>query len=229
MIVIVEFPAAIVDETVKVAVTELPAFALAGEKLSVTPAGAFAARPTLPLNPFVAAIAIVKVVDLPCCKLTELIDGVMVKLGAAITAKATVAVRVIVPLVPVIVIVELPAANVDETVKVAVTELPAFALAGEKLSVTPAGTFAARPTLPLNPFVPAIAIVKVVDLPCCKLAELSDGVIVKLGTAAGAEVGHSVTSRFASTEPSPVARLNVPPLAVKPFTPGTVLLPDGVE
>ena len=92
LIVIVEFPIATVDETLNVTATVVPGFALAGEKLSVTPPADLAVRLTISLDPPVPAIAIVREVDLPCAKLTEFIDGVMVKVGAAVTAKATVAV-----------------------------------------------------------------------------------------------------------------------------------------
>jgi hypothetical protein len=39
---------------------------------------------------------------------------------------------------------------------------------------------------------------------------------------------HWLTSIPPSTDPNPVARLYADPLAVKPVTPGTLLLPDGV-
>jgi hypothetical protein len=68
-------------------------------------------------------------------------------------------VAVATPLVPVTTIVPLPAAAVADGLTVTVAVLPAFKVAGLKLTVTPVGAVAARVMLLVNPLVAPTATV----------------------------------------------------------------------
>ena len=124
------------------------------------------------------------------------------------TVSPTVVVAVVLPLAPVIVMFEAPAAAVFATVRVAVVLAPALTLAGVKLRVTPAGVLAVRFTVPLNPLVALTATVKVVDFPCNKDFDAAEALRLNpAGVVTVPEPGQPFTSRFASTDPRPVARL----------------------
>src|SRR5579863_7148158 len=84
------------------------------------------------------------------------------------------------PDVPVIVTVELPTAAAALAARVSVLLAEPF---GAKLAVTPLGRpDAARLTLPVNPFVAAIAIVSVALAPCAMLRLVACATRLKSGT-----------------------------------------------
>jgi hypothetical protein len=70
------------------------------------------------------------------------------------------------------------------------------------------------------------------EAPCATTTELDAAVSVSVGgcipVTPPAPAPQLLTSTAPSTDPSPVARLYSPPLAVNPVTPGTLLFPDGV-
>jgi hypothetical protein len=110
---------------------------------------------------------------------------------------------------------------------VAVADVPGTIDAGLKLTVTPAGAFAVNATAFLPAPLSVTLSVSVVVLPTCTVPVVAEGANAKSGPVA-VPPPHALTSSAPSTDPRPVARLNVPPLAVDPGTPGTLLLPEGV-
>ena len=100
-------------------------------------------------------------------------------------------------------------------------------------AVTPAGSpLTAKRMFPLNdPPVPIVRLT-VPEAPCATTIELDAAVSVSVGgcipVTPPAPAPQLLTSTAPSTDPSPVARLYSPPLAVNPVTPGTLLFPDGV-
>jgi len=131
-----------------------------------------------------------------------------VSVGGFSTVSPTVVVAVELPLAPVIVMFEAPAAAVLATVRVAVALAPGLTLAGLKLRVTPAGVLAVRFTVPLNPPVALTATVKAADFPGNRDSDAAEVVKVNpAGVVTEPEPGQPFTSRFASTDPRPVARL----------------------
>ena len=154
---------------------------LTAPKDAVTPVGRpVALKATVPLNPFCAAMVVVPEAVSP--RGNDRLAGAKasVKLGAAVTVREMVAEALRVPDVPVTVMVEVPI--VAELLAMKVSELAAVALAGLKTAVTPDGSpVAARETVPVKPFCPAIEIAL---LPVAVLAMLRVGVPavrVKLG------------------------------------------------
>ena len=152
---------------------------------------------------------------------------VTARVGAGRTVRLTFVVAEIDPLVAVIAMLFVAAPVPLATASVAVLLAPALTVAGLKLRLTPLGVLAVRATDPAKPLTPVTAMVNVADLPGSNDSVVTDGLSVKPGWVAPA-LGHPSTSRLASTEPRPVARLYAAPLAMKPMTPGTELLPVGV-
>ncbi len=130
-------------------------------------------------------------------------------MGFGRTAMATAAVSVVLPLVPVMVILPVWAAAAADVVRVAVADAPGFTLVGEKVRVTPVGVLAVRATALLKLPVAVTATVKVTDLPGgSDSGHETEGFRVNPGAGAVEPLPiHPYTSRWASTEPRPVARL----------------------
>lgn len=130
--------------------------------------------------------------------------------------------------VPVTVIVCTPVAAVDPTVSVTVADTPGVIDAGEIKIVTPDALLAVS-AIALFPPPPSVTLkVNFVVPPICAVPELADSLKLKSTLVVVIGLDHSFTNTAPSTDPSPVARLYVPPLAVNPVTPGTPLLPEGV-
>ena len=118
----------------------------------------------------------------------------------------------------------------EPVVTVTVAVVPGRMDAGLMLPVTPLGAAAVRETLFLAVPLSVTLSVKVIVLPAATsrywlrtpAQNLSPGLVVLDPPP------HSAASTVPSTEPRPVARLYDAPLAVKPVTPGTLLLPEGV-
>ena len=121
-----------------------------------------------------------------------------------------------------------PAAAVVATVSVTVAVVPGEIDAGLMLAVTPAGVFAVSVTAFFAVPLSVTPTVNVTVLPASAEPEVADCVIAKLMPELVAPPPHTRTSTAPSTDPSPVARLYSPPLAVNPVTPGTLLFPEGV-
>ena len=98
------------------------------------------------------------------------------------------------------------------------------------LPVTPLGAVAVRETLFLAVPLSVTLSVKVIVLPAAIVPLLAEDASAKSIAGLGVldPLPHSAASTVPSTEPRPVARLYDAPLAVKPVTPGTLLLPEGV-
>lgn len=97
------------------------------------------------------------------------------------------------------------------------------------LAVTPVGSFPVSATAFLPAPLSVTATVNDTVLPTCAVPDAEDSVSAKsLLVVPPFPPLQALTSSAPSTEPSPVARLNAPPLAVNPVTPGTLLFPDGV-
>jgi len=80
-------------------------------------------------------------------------------------------------------------------------------------------------------FPPPLSVTLTVNLAVplvCAVPLLADALKAKSTLVVVSGLPHSFTSAAPSTDPSPVARLYVPPLAVNPATPGTPLFPEGV-
>ena len=198
-----EVPAAAPEATETVKVLELwPGAILAGAKLAVTPAGSpLIDKATVELNPFNAETATTNVVELPTATLTPVGFEVSAKLGAAtVTLKARA--RVNPPPVPVTVIGKVAAGAPALALTVMVTGALGVRVGEEKDSVTPVGAPAADSvTGELNP-------------PCALMVRVAvrwlPGEIVRLEELEASEksdaplLAQLLTSRKASTEPSPV-------------------------
>ena len=150
-----------------------------------------------------------RVPDAPWAISTLVALSAMVKVGVPRIVTGTDVVAVVLPLTPVMVMFDVPGVAVPATVSVTVELAPGFTLTGLKLSVTPAGVVALRLTVPVNPPVAVTAKVKIAVLPCSTDSDADDA--FKVNPAWGAEtvpeLDQPFTSRFASTEPRPVARL----------------------
>ena len=175
---------------------------LVGEKAAVTPCGApLTDNATAELNPLNLAIISVKDVELPTFTLAPVGLGVSVKVGA-MTVIVIATVRVNPPPVPVKVIGQLPATALAPADTVTVTGAAVVRVEEEKVTVTPVGAPAADSvTGELNP--PWALTVRVVvagaPWPTLTLEEFVDS--VKLEAPLFFQL---LTSRNASTEPSPV-------------------------
>jgi hypothetical protein len=122
-----------------------------------------------------------------------------------------------------------PATALDPTVIVTVAFVPGVMDAGCTATVTPVGALAVRATAFFAVPLSVAPMVNVTELPTCTVPAVADAVKAKSTLGAGlAPEPHALTSNAPSTEPSPVARLYAPPLAVNPACPGTLLLPEGV-
>src|SRR5580692_2723476 len=121
-----------------------------------------------------------------------------------------------------------PAAAVVATVSVTVAVVPGMIDAGLMLAVTPTGVFAVSVTAFFAVPLSVTPTVNVTVLPVSAVPDDADCVIAKFTLDVVAPAPHSLTSTAPSTDPSPVARLYSPPLAVNPVTPGTLLFPEGV-
>jgi hypothetical protein len=114
------------------------------------------------------------------------------------------------------------------TESVTVAVVPCVIDVGEIPTVTPDALFAVSATA-LFPLPLSVTLTLNVALPpVCAAPELADALNAKSTLAVVSGLPQSFTSAAPSTEPSPVARLYVPPLAVNPATPGTLLFPEGV-
>jgi hypothetical protein len=153
------------------------------------------------------------VFELPCTTVT-LLAVLTLSVGGAITVNPTEAAPlnaapvVLLTPVPPIVSVPAPAVAVLPTVTVTVELAPAFTEAGLNETVTPLGAVAAKATEPVKLPVPVTATVKEPDLPGNRDTELTEALSVNPCTGGvGTVAPHTLASTFASTEPSPVARL----------------------
>jgi hypothetical protein len=121
-----------------------------------------------------------------------------------------------------------PAIAVEPTETLTVAVPPGAIDPGEIEIVTPDPLFAVNATA-LFPLPLSVTLTVNFPLPpACTEPELADSLNAKSTLVVVNGLPHSFTSIAPSTEPSPVARLYVPPLAVNPVTPGTLLFPDGV-
>jgi len=122
-----------------------------------------------------------------------------------------------------------PAAAEDETETVTFEVAPGRIEAGLKLTVTPAGAEAVKATEFLAVPLAVTLSEKLVELPVSTVPLVEPAFRVKSTPAAVlAPPPQTLTSTAPSTDPNPVARLYEAPLALKPVTPGTVLLPERV-
>ena len=176
------------------------------EKVAVTPLGnPLALSVVAESKPPVLVMVIVLVPLFPWVTVTEAVDALRLKLGAAgaFTVSETVVVAVKLPEVPVMVTVAVPVVAVLLAVRVRVlVEVVGFVL---NAAVTPLGRpDAARVTLPENPPRSVTVIVLVPALPPCVIVTLlGDEASVKLGV----EVPASALSRpLPFGLPQPVAR-----------------------
>jgi hypothetical protein len=130
---------------------------------------------------------------------------------------------------PVTVTLCAPAAAVDPIVNVTVADAPGVIDAGLMVAVTPAGAFTVRETAFFAEPLSVTPTVNVADLPTCTVPDVTDCVKAKFALVVPLEPPPQLlTSSAPSTDPSPVARLYAPPLAVNPVTPGTLLFPESV-
>src|SRR6202041_1841395 len=123
-----------------------------------------------------------------------------------------------------------PAAMVEPAVTVTVAFVPGRIDAGVMLPVNPLAAVAVKETLFFALPLSVTPSVNVVVLPASTVPLLFAGVSAKsmLGLVVPEPPFHSPASKVLSTEPRPVARLYGAPAAVKPVTPGTLLLPERV-
>jgi hypothetical protein len=123
-----------------------------------------------------------------------------------------------------------PEVMVDAAVMVTVAVVPGTMDAGLMLPVKPGAAVAVSETLFFAAPLSVTPSVKVVVLPGSRVPWVADGVSTKsiFGLLVLDPLPHSATSKDPSRDPRPVARLYAAPLAVKPLTPGTLLLPEGV-
>lgn len=194
---------------------------LAGENAAVTPFGnPVTVRATAALKLLCPAVVKVRVAGVPAVSVLEVALGVSVKLGV-VTVSAIVAVCATPPLVPVIVMVELPAAAPLLAEIVAVTPAVAVSVDEENEIVTPVGApLAESVTGELKPFAAANVSLTVFDDPV-PTVKLEDAAVTPNVALASPQW---LTNRLALIDPSPVA-WSYPVPAVKPVTPGTLLLP----
>ena len=160
---------------------------------------------------------------------TEFADEVSVNVGGWVTVSAKVSVCVPEASEPVIEMACAPVVADDATERVTVAGVPGVMDAGLIFAVTPAGVLAVRTTAFFPAPLSVMLTVKVAALPASAVPLVAEGVIAKSALCGPPVAGpHWSTSTAPSTDPSPVARLYSPPLAVNPVTPGTLLFPDGV-
>ena len=123
-----------------------------------------------------------------------------------------------------------PLVIAEPAVTVTVAVVPGRMDAGLMLPVTPLGAVAVRETLFLAVPLSVTLSVNVIVLPAATVPLLAEDASAKsiAGLVVLDPLPHSAASTVPSTEPRPVARLYDAPRAVKPVTPGTLLLPEGV-
>lgn len=188
-------------DTVKVLVP-FPEAMLEGEKPAVTPAGSpLTDNATAELNPFKAVTVTINVVELPTFTLAPVGLGSMVKLTAE-TVTVNSIVRLNPPPDPVTVMGKVPPAALLVALTVIVTGEEVFSVGEEKVTVTPAGAPAAeRVTGELNPPCALMVTVAVVVLPGATVRLEDKELRLKFEARLLLQL---LTSRKASTEPSPV-------------------------
>jgi hypothetical protein len=121
-----------------------------------------------------------------------------------------------------------PAEAVEPIVSVTVAVVPGVIDVGEIVTLTPDALFADS-AIAFFPLPVSVALnVNFAVAPVCAEPELADSLNAKSTLVGVNGLPQSFTSTAPSTDPSPVPRLYVPPLAVNPVTPGTLLLPEGV-
>ena len=101
---------------------------------------------------------------------------------------------------------------------VTLADVPGVIDVGLKLTVTPVGAFAVSATAFLPVPLSVTLSVKVAVSLTCTVPVVAEAVSAKSGPVL-VPPPHAVTSSAPSTDPKPVARLYVPPLAVNPATP----------
>ena len=150
-------------------------------KVAVTPLGRpEAANVTLPVKLPKSVTVTVSVTLEPCFTETDVADGAIVKLSAAVTASAIAVDAVVVPEVPEMVTVDV--AGTAELLAENVTMLLPVVGLVPNVAVTPLGKpEAARVTLPVNPPMSVTVIVSVVLEPGATETDVADGVSVKPG------------------------------------------------
>lgn len=127
-----------------------------------------------------------------------------------------------------IVIVWIPAATVEPTDTLTVAVAPGVIEAGAIETVTPDPLFAVSATALFPVPLSVTLTVNVAVPPVWAEPELVDSLNAKSTPVVVCALPQSFTSITPSTDPRPVARLYVPPLAVYPVTPETLLFPEGV-
>lgn len=196
-------PAAAVAAAVTVKVLlELPDATLAGVKVAFTPCGApLTDNATADLNPFNLATVSVTDADVPVFTETPTGFGVNVKVGAA-TVSASSTVRLNPPPVALTAIGKVPAATLEPAATFIVTGAAVVRVREEKVTVMPARDPAADSvTGELNPPCALIVRVAVFELPGETVALEESVANVKFEARLLFQL---LTSRNASTEPSPV-------------------------
>lgn len=175
---------------------------LVGAKLAVTPGGSPATdKATAELNPVPPVVVSVIGMDPPGATLALVAPGVSVKLGAAAVRFNAIA-RLNPPPVAITSIGQVPAVTFAAAAAVIVTGAAVVKVGEEKLTVTPAGAPAAdSATGELNPPCALMVRVAVFELPgeTARLEELAASVKFEARLLL-----QLLTSRNASTEPSPV-------------------------
>lgn len=153
---------------------------LAGANIAVAPFGRpLTARVIADLNPFVALVFNVNVVDLPLVTVAFARFAASAKVGIT-TDTATDAVRVSPPPVPVIVTAELPAAAFAAALIVAVTGADTVSVEEEKRTVIPVAVpLAVSVTGDVNPPCAVRVIVAAAELPAATETLATFGVSVK--------------------------------------------------
>jgi hypothetical protein len=167
--------------------------------------------------------------EVPCTSAMEADAVLRARVGGGTTVSVYVTVWVPVASVPVITMVFAPVVMVEAAVTVTVAVVPGAIAAGLMLPVKPGEAVAVRETLFFAEPLSVTLSVKEAVCPGSTVPWLLEEFRTKsiLG-AALAPPPHADTSNEPSTDPRPVARLYGAPLAVNPFTPGTLLLPEGV-
>jgi hypothetical protein len=144
---------------------------------------------------------------------------IVVRIGCETTVNAIVVEAVSDPLVPVKVTVDAVAVAVGATVNVILLVVEPEIDTGTNAAVTPVGRpVAVRATVPVNPFVPASAIVLVPAAPWFTLSELGNTDSVKLGA------GVTVTDDVPATGLKLAVTVNVP-AAVATYKPEVEIVP----
>ena len=176
---------------------------LVGAKVAVTPEGnPVADNATADLKPPRAVVVTVTEAELPAVTDTVVAPGVSVKLGT-VTVSASGVVCVNPPPVPEIVTVAFPAAAVVPAERVSVAGALDVSVDEEKCAVTPLGApVAESETGALNPPCGLNVMVAVLEEPWATETLLTLGVRAKVTELLSPQL---FTSRFASTDPSPVA------------------------